>query len=169
MPREARKKISLRGLSDFDLDCVAAAVEALRNNRGCITPAENFIQEILLTASIRPLEPSDVEQDFQSFKDSFDDAVETTRKFNRDYPVYVEMKRAVELAEYLEKQAKDVRSGKISLSRQQVRAEPEPLTEKAPEPASSSASHNKNLFQVTSQSGVYNRPFIGHEAGPFAS
>ena len=180
MPRDP--KLSLRGLDKHDLELVAVAIHAIRNNEGLTSPQEKLIHDLLFRASVRPLEPDDIREAAVEFEKDFEDCRAVCRRFNRDYSKWVAKDRKESLAEYLEQQARDVRSGKIEASEytrtvvsrarqdDQIRQAAAAIANgKAPEGATSSASHNKNLFQVPSQSGVYNRPFIGTQVGPAAS
>ena len=71
----------------YDARRVLAVLNALRDDRGSITPAEEFIGSILGTyAHHGALTPEDVEEDLKAFRESFTDSIENARRLLKQHP-----------------------------------------------------------------------------------
>lgn len=72
----------------FSLLCIAR--DLVEADRGSITPAENLIRTLLISANAKPLTPEDVQNDVDEFRDNFETAQETAVHFLRHYPDLVQ-------------------------------------------------------------------------------
>jgi hypothetical protein len=77
---------SITKMSIAHLQRVAQFVDICENNTGCTTPAEEFINDLVMRHYIYSLTPDDVAEDLESFRKNFNDAVETTQYFTAQYP-----------------------------------------------------------------------------------
>lgn len=83
---------ALRKMSEHDVQVLWALWMAIGpNNHGCDSPAEEFIHAVGLDYlfSLKPdrvgLTPDDVAQNLETFKNTFDDMLAVTRRFNLKY------------------------------------------------------------------------------------
>jgi hypothetical protein len=63
----------------------------LRNDSGCTSPAEEFIMSLVRyhATAIAPLTPANIEDDLQTFRENFEQTLESTRHFVSLYPAEV--------------------------------------------------------------------------------
>ena len=68
---------------------VAQFAVIVESDQGCASPAEEFITSMAMHYCGRGLTPDDVVRELEHFREDFDDAVETTVRFNAQYPAVV--------------------------------------------------------------------------------
>lgn len=79
-------------------DLLAICRRMLDDDTGCDTPAENFIYNLLLAESIRPLTPDDAALELGVFRKNFEDATKTTRYMANRYPEHLDHEKATAAA-----------------------------------------------------------------------
>ncbi|MCL4852242.1 MAG: hypothetical protein KJZ78_12785 [Bryobacteraceae bacterium] len=79
---------SISEMDTSDLQEVAQFIDIVENDRGCTTPAEEFIKNLVFGHYARPgegLTPKIARAELETFREHFADAVEITKRFNRIY------------------------------------------------------------------------------------
>ena len=81
--REERLELVRRvmRLEDYELDLAGAALKCIDRTRGCDTPGEEFVNQILLTYAHGPLTPEKAETDLNEFRENYKDMIRSTRAF----------------------------------------------------------------------------------------
>jgi hypothetical protein len=77
----------LKAMSETSRTVLAEMAIILKNNRGNITPAEEFILGLVMRQAIyQDVTPDDVEGMLEDFRADMRDAIDTCRYMNRSYP-----------------------------------------------------------------------------------
>lgn len=81
------------------LDLLAAAAKALSRDTGCGTPAEQFVTSVLMRYRYadekgRGMTPADVEDGLQTFREDFEDMIQTCAFNGARYPELIEASEA---------------------------------------------------------------------------
>jgi hypothetical protein len=82
----ARAVKSLTKMSALRLQKFAEFVDLCEKDRGCDTPAEEFILSLVSTHYACGLTPDDVAEDLEDFRASFDYMAESAKMFKERYP-----------------------------------------------------------------------------------
>jgi len=95
--RRAAIVARLAELPGVRLAAIESALNALDRNRGSVTPAEQFVTDILRAYHREPLTPQTVEEDLlPEFREDFQDMRKLTTDFARQYPAEVAASRKEE-------------------------------------------------------------------------
>ena len=86
----ARIQRKFADMSTCAIQSVAWYVHMEIANHGCITPAENFIDSLIMTHRIRGLTPESAASTLEEFQEEFESIAECTKRFNNlRYPALV--------------------------------------------------------------------------------
>jgi len=83
---------SIAKMSNGCLQAVARFIDIQQNDRGCMSPAEDFITYLVMSHFTQRnvgLTPKDVEDRLKQFHEDFTFAFDITRRFNRTYSALV--------------------------------------------------------------------------------
>lgn len=85
----ARLQRQFAEMSTCEIRDIAWYADMEQSNRGAHTPAEDFIDSLIMTHRLRGLTPDDVADDLEEFRRTFESIVTCTRNFNARYPKLV--------------------------------------------------------------------------------
>jgi len=79
---------SIQELGDYDQQKLTICVDVLGRNKGCVTPVENFLVDLLWRygASGGALEPKDVDSSLEQFREDFADIISVASRISRTFP-----------------------------------------------------------------------------------
>jgi hypothetical protein len=82
------KRVLLHCDNEYQMRIIEAALDILERDRGCNSPAEEFLEGLLRAYQCRPpgLTPDDVKEALQDFEENFIDFGEAVRDFVKAYP-----------------------------------------------------------------------------------
>jgi hypothetical protein len=77
-------------LDEYSRKVLGSLVKIMNDNRGCFTPAEEFILDLVNQhADWRKMTPDIVEEELKTFRENFDEQVEIAREMVLKYPAHV--------------------------------------------------------------------------------
>jgi hypothetical protein len=80
---------SLAEIPTLKLQDVGQFIEISKNDKGCSTPAEQFITDLVMLHSGWGLTPDKAAEKLATFRRDFDDSAEITRRFTARYAEFL--------------------------------------------------------------------------------